>query len=99
MNITISLSSGDLERIRNALGISGYNDIHTAIVEAFDNKLAAEEEKKQHSEHSGNILRQTVTCLRCRFCDPWRDIKCSKGRTPDLETHAVVEECPYFRTF
>ena len=43
MEIKISLSESDLERIKDALGITDYNDIHTAIVEAFDIMLEKEE--------------------------------------------------------
>ena len=43
MEITISLSSSDLERIEEVLGIRDYNSIHTAIVEAFNIMLDKEE--------------------------------------------------------
>lgn len=45
MEIKISLSSSDLERIKDVLGIENYNDIHTAIVEAFDYMLQKEEKE------------------------------------------------------
>ena len=32
MEIKINLSTSDLERIKDVLGISNYDDIHTAIV-------------------------------------------------------------------
>ena len=44
MEIKISLSESDLQRIENALGITSYDDIHTAIVEAFDRALAEKEQ-------------------------------------------------------
>lgn len=43
MEITISLSSSDLERIEEVLGIRDYDSIHTAIVEAFNIMLEKEE--------------------------------------------------------
>lgn len=43
MEIKISLSTSDLERIKDILGITDYDDIHTAIVEAFDYMLENEE--------------------------------------------------------
>lgn len=43
MEIKISLSTSDLERIKDTLGITDYDDIHTAIVEAFDYMLKKEE--------------------------------------------------------
>lgn len=43
MEIKISLSTSDLERIKDTLGITSYDDIHTAIVEAFDYMLEKEE--------------------------------------------------------
>lgn len=39
MEITISLSVSDLERIKNTLGITGYDDIHEAIIDAFNLEL------------------------------------------------------------
>lgn len=47
MEIKISLSESDLERIEDVLGITDYDDIHTAIVEAFDIMLQKEEEFRQ----------------------------------------------------
>lgn len=43
MEITISLSNSDLDRIEEVLGIRDYDSIHTAIVEAFDIMLEKEE--------------------------------------------------------
>lgn len=43
MEIKISLSKTDLERIEDALGITSYDDIHTAFVEAMDIMLEKEE--------------------------------------------------------
>lgn len=43
MEIKISLSVSDLERIKETLGIVNYDDIHTAIVEAFDCMLREKE--------------------------------------------------------
>lgn len=42
--ITISLSTSDLERIKDTLGTIDYDDIHTAIVDAFAEKLDALED-------------------------------------------------------
>lgn len=39
MEITISLSVSDLERIKNTLGITEYDDIHEAIIDAFNLEL------------------------------------------------------------
>lgn len=47
MEITISLSESDLDRIEEVLGTRDYDDIHTAIVEAFDIMLQKEEEFRQ----------------------------------------------------
>ena len=35
MNISISLSESDLECIKNVLGITDYNGIHTSIIETY----------------------------------------------------------------
>lgn len=43
MEIKINLSETDLERIKDTLGISSYDDIHTAFVEAMDIMLENEE--------------------------------------------------------
>lgn len=43
MEIKIVLSESDLERIKDALGIESYDDIHTAFVEAMDIMLQKEE--------------------------------------------------------
>ena len=43
MEIKIDLSSSDLERIKDALGITEYDDIHAAMVEAFDHMLERKE--------------------------------------------------------
>lgn len=45
MEIKITLSTSDLERIKDTLGITDYDDIHTAMVQAFDQML----EKKENS--------------------------------------------------
>lgn len=47
MEIKIDLSTSDLERIKNALGITDYDDIHTAIIEAFDHMLEKEESLRE----------------------------------------------------
>lgn len=47
MEITISLSTSDLERIEDVLGITSYDDIHTAMVEAFDYMLEKEEREQR----------------------------------------------------
>ena len=47
MEITISLSTSDLERIEDVLGITSYDDIHTAIVEAFECMLEKEEREQR----------------------------------------------------
>lgn len=39
MEMKISLSISDLERIKDTFGITEYDDIHTAIVEAFSDRL------------------------------------------------------------
>ena len=39
MDITISLSASDLERIKKVLGIADYNDIHESIVKAYGDLL------------------------------------------------------------
>lgn len=44
MEIKISLSESDLERIHDVLGIKSYDDIHTAFVEAMDIMLEKEEQ-------------------------------------------------------
>lgn len=46
MEIKISLSTSDLERIKDTLGITNYDDIHTAIVKAFD-YILEQKEKEQ----------------------------------------------------
>lgn len=43
MNITISLSKTDLERIKNVLGIESYDDIHNAFVDALNTELDRKE--------------------------------------------------------
>lgn len=43
MEIKISLSESDLERIKDALNITTYDDIHTAFVDAMDVMLEKEE--------------------------------------------------------
>ena len=43
MEIKIDLSSRDLERIKDVLGITDYDDIHTAMVKALDRMLEIEE--------------------------------------------------------
>ena len=45
MEIKISLSSSDLERINDVLGITNYDDIHTAIVDAFNYMLDKEDKE------------------------------------------------------
>lgn len=47
MEIKISLSTSDLERIKDVLGFTNYDDIHTAIVEAFDYMLEKEEREQR----------------------------------------------------
>lgn len=47
MEITINLSTSDLERIEDVLGITSYDDIHTAIVEAFEYMLEKEEREQR----------------------------------------------------
>ncbi len=44
MVISISLSESDLQRIKDALGIDTYDDIHKAFVDAMDHLLSNEEE-------------------------------------------------------
>lgn len=46
MEITISLSTTDLERVKDVLGITQYDDIHTAIVDAFSSTLEQKEKIK-----------------------------------------------------
>ncbi len=50
MDIIISLSSSDLGRIKDVLGITRYDDIHTSIIDAFGNMLDKEESKIVNSE-------------------------------------------------
>lgn len=45
MEIKISLSDTDLERIRDVLGIEEYEDIHKAFIDAIDQLLTKEENK------------------------------------------------------
>ena len=44
MEIKISLSDSDLQRIKDVLGIEDYEDIHKAFVDAMDHLLSNEEE-------------------------------------------------------
>ena len=39
MEIKISLSDLELERIKNVLGITSYDDIHTSIIDAYNRML------------------------------------------------------------
>ena len=39
MEITITLSTSDLERIKDVLGITDYNDIHESIVKTYGDML------------------------------------------------------------
>ena len=43
MEIKISLSESDLERLKDVLNITSYDDIHTAFIEAMDIMLEKEE--------------------------------------------------------
>ena len=43
MEVKISLSESDLERIKDVLGITSYDDIHTSIVDAYNYMLDKEE--------------------------------------------------------
>ena len=43
MNVKISLSESDLERIRKVLGITEYGDIHESIVKAYGDMLDEKE--------------------------------------------------------
>ena len=43
MEIKINLSESDLDRIRDVLGITEYNDIHTSIVKAYGDMLDKKE--------------------------------------------------------
>jgi len=47
MVISISLSESDLQRIKDALGIDTYDDIHKAFIDAMDHLLSNEEENKE----------------------------------------------------
>jgi len=47
MEIKVSLSTTDLERIEKALGITEYDDIHTAMVEALDKMLEKAEMEQE----------------------------------------------------
>ena len=42
--ISISLSESDLQRIKDALGVDTYDDIHKAFIDAMDHLLSNEEE-------------------------------------------------------
>ena len=44
MVISISLSDSDLQRIKDALCIDEYEDIHKAFIDAMDQLLSNEEE-------------------------------------------------------
>lgn len=67
MEIKIDLSTSDLERIKNALGITSYDDIHTAIIEALDHVLEREESLRKmqrplvkHKARTGKIDTKDV---------------------------------------
>lgn len=47
MEIKISLSDSDLQRIKDVLGIYTYDDIHKAFIDAMDHLLSNEEENKE----------------------------------------------------
>lgn len=47
MEIKISLSDSDLQRIKDVLGIDTYDDIHKAFIDAMDHLLSNEEENKE----------------------------------------------------
>lgn len=50
MEIKISLSKTDLERIEDALRITSYDDIHTAFVKAMDIMLEKEERLNEENK-------------------------------------------------
>ena len=48
MEIKIWLSDSDLERIKDVLGITSYDDIHKSIIDAYDYMLDKEEHELKY---------------------------------------------------